>query len=76
QLRVLSPEASLSALPPRSVGIVDAVWQPDRPKPEEQEIFRRLVALRTDASLTARFGDAARAALASHTSQAERIWTR
>lgn len=76
QLRVLSPQIVSSVPPAHSACAVDAIWQPDQPKPEEEEVFRRLVALQTDASLTARFGDAARASLASHASQAERIWAR
>lgn len=51
-------------------------WRPDALKPEELEHLRRLIALRTDAVLLAEFGETARAAERTHTSLAERIWTR
>jgi hypothetical protein len=50
-------------------------WQPAECYAEELSILRRLVALRTDASL-AEFGETARAAANSLTAQAERIWSR
>ncbi len=50
-------------------------WQPAECYAEELSILRRLVALRTDASL-AEFGETSRAAANSLTAQAERIWSR
>jgi hypothetical protein len=51
------------------------VWQPAGCYAEELSILRRLVALRTDASL-AEFGETARAAANALAAQAERIWSR
>ncbi|HEV2879757.1 MAG TPA: hypothetical protein VGX24_00505 [Pyrinomonadaceae bacterium] len=51
------------------------VWQPAGCHVEELSILRRLVALRTDASL-AEFGETARAAANALAAQAERIWSR
>ncbi|HEV2800586.1 MAG TPA: hypothetical protein VGW12_08820 [Pyrinomonadaceae bacterium] len=53
----------------------NVIWQPAAYHAEELSILRRLVALRTDASL-AEFGETARAAANSLTAQAERIWSR
>ncbi|HZH89331.1 MAG TPA: hypothetical protein VEX70_01800 [Pyrinomonadaceae bacterium] len=50
-------------------------WRPAECYAEELSILRRLVALRTDASL-AEFGETARAAANSLAAQAERIWSR
>lgn len=55
---------------------VAARWLPSEPRADEVEVIRRLAALHTHEPLTAEFGDAARAALASLSAQAERIWTR
>jgi hypothetical protein len=54
---------------------LSVVWQPGACYAEELSILRRLVALRTDASL-AEFGETARAAANALTAQAERIWSR
>ena len=51
------------------------IWQPNECYAEELSILRRLIALRTDASL-AEFGETARAAAISLAAQAERIWSR
>ena len=51
------------------------IWQPAVCYAEELSILRRLVALRTDPSLT-EFGETARAAANSLAAQAERIWSR
>jgi hypothetical protein len=54
---------------------LNVVWQPAGCYAEELSILRRLVALRTDASL-AEFGETARAAANALAAQAERIWSR
>lgn len=55
---------------------VNVTWRPAPLKPEELEHLRRLIALRTDATLLAEYGETARAAERTHTGLAERIWTR
>ncbi|HKS26323.1 MAG TPA: hypothetical protein VJS44_00825, partial [Pyrinomonadaceae bacterium] len=55
---------------------ISITWRPSSLKPEELEHLRRLIALRTDASLLSEFGEAARAAERTHTGLAERIWIR
>lgn len=55
---------------------VKVTWRPAPLKPEELEHLRRLIALRTDATLLTEFGETARAAERTHTGLAERIWTR
>ncbi len=52
------------------------VWRPAKIRPEEVESLRRLVALRKDTSLLASFEETARAAERTHTSLAERLWSR
>lgn len=63
-----------------SINQVDApikvTWRPSALKPEELEHLRRLIALRTDATLLAEFGETARAAERTHTGLAERVWIR
>ncbi|HZH31139.1 MAG TPA: hypothetical protein VEY11_10285 [Pyrinomonadaceae bacterium] len=54
---------------------LSVAWQPAECYAEELSVLRRLVALRTDASL-AEFGETARAAASSLAAQAERIWSR
>jgi hypothetical protein len=76
----MAESASASAVAGASAGAAsevafDVVWQPAAYHAEELSILRRLVALRTDASL-AEFGETARAAANSLTAQAERIWSR
>jgi hypothetical protein len=53
-----------------------ATWRPARLTAEEMESLRRLIALRTDASLLENFGDTARAAEHTYLAHAERIWSR
>jgi hypothetical protein len=53
-----------------------ALWRPARMTAEEMKNLRRLVALRTNNSLTAEFAETARAAERTQTALAERIWTR
>src|SRR5207253_2072896 len=55
---------------------VRVTWRPASMKPEELESLRRLIALRTDTTLLAEFGETMRAAERTHTALAERIWTR
>jgi hypothetical protein len=55
---------------------VMVTWRPAELKPEELESLRRLIALRTDATLQAEFAETARAAERTHTGLAERVWTR
>jgi hypothetical protein len=62
--------------PARDASPARVVWHPARLSPEETESLRRLIALRTDASLLETFGDTARAAEHTYLAQAERIWSR
>lgn len=55
---------------------VRVTWRPASMKPEEMESLRRLIALRTDTTLLAEFGETMRAAERMHAGLAERIWTR
>lgn len=52
------------------------IWAPAHPSAEEVDILRRLAALRSDETLFAQFGDAARAAETSLAARAELIWNR
>jgi hypothetical protein len=53
-----------------------AIWKPAELTPEETESLRRLIALRADTELLAKFNETARAAERIHTALVERIWTR
>ncbi|MBD0369246.1 MAG: hypothetical protein ICV60_00215 [Pyrinomonadaceae bacterium] len=55
---------------------IKVTWRPAPLKPEELEHLRRLIALRTDASLVTEFGETARAAERTYTGLAERVWAR
>jgi hypothetical protein len=55
---------------------VRAMWRPATLQTDDEEVLRRLIALRTDALLIADFGETARAAERTHTALAEHIWTR
>ncbi|MCA1557822.1 MAG: hypothetical protein LC731_04690, partial [Acidobacteria bacterium] len=55
---------------------IKVTWRPAELKAEELEHLRRLIALRTDSTLLAEFGETARAAERTHTGLAERIWAR
>jgi hypothetical protein len=82
KMTVLVPEAVEGGSPERAVraaGVdapVQVTWRPAPMKPEELEHLCRLIALRTDATLLAEFGETARAAERTHTGLAERIWAR
>ncbi|MGH9902254.1 MAG: hypothetical protein ACRD68_10660, partial [Pyrinomonadaceae bacterium] len=52
------------------------VWQPADLTAEESNVLRRLLALRSDAGLSATFGETARAAASTLGAQSERIWMR
>ena len=53
-----------------------SIWKPAELTSEETESLRRLVALRADTELLAKFNETARAAERIHTALVERIWTR
>lgn len=53
-----------------------ATWKPAELTSEETESLRRLIALRADTELLAKFNETARAAERIHTALSERIWTR
>lgn len=80
QVTVQVPHADAGAQGAATVNQSEApikiVWRPAPLKPEELETLRRLIALRTDASLLAEFGETVRAAERTHTGLAERIWIR
>lgn len=52
------------------------IWAPAQPSAEESDVLRRLVALRSDESLYAQYGETARAAEAMLVARAELIWIR
>ena len=52
------------------------VWQPAPLSAKDLKVLRRLIALRTDADLLAKFDEATRASERTHAAIAERIWTR